>query len=368
MVTHKSIEAYNEYLVNRHENVNIIDYVKTVNEIKYKIDIKFIDEFIELVNSDDFCIHHDMLIKYGVITKNTATATSIKRILEQYDLKINVDYKTCNVACFNISAGRGNKNEYILTSQAFKICLIRSKNTKIYMHYYLLLEKCIKYYNDFQNKLKEKYIISYRKNIEEKDVKISSLETKMDLMIQSNKEIIELTENTTAQNEKLIQSNEELKYLMNISNDSLNEIKDELNYTNDTLDETKEELQLTNDNLTTVAKKLNIAVIDRVVNTTKRSTIEYMVIMKNDTAEYKYYVIRGQQRYINKKKEDLEGFIELKLYKCVPNSTILFNLIKERLNNKIIYSGNKLNLNNITEYEFLNNINLIYLERKEITL
>ena len=39
-----------------------------MNEIKYNIDIDFIDEFIKLVNSDDFYIHHDMLIRYGVIT------------------------------------------------------------------------------------------------------------------------------------------------------------------------------------------------------------------------------------------------------------------------------------------------------------
>ena len=222
-----------------------------------------------------------------------------------------------------------------------------SRNTNIYRKYYILLEEGIKYYNDFQNKLKEKYIFTYKLKIKEKNDKISSLEEKVDL---------------------LIQSNEELKKLMNISNDSLNDIKDELNYANDTLDETKEELQLTNDNLNTVVKKLNIAVVDRVVNTKKRSTIEYMVIMKNKNTEFKYYVIRGQQRYINKKKEDLEGYIELKSYKCVPNSTILFNLIKERLRNKIICCGNKLNLNNITENDFLNEIDLIYLERKEVTL
>ena len=339
MIIHTSIEVYNEYLVNLQENVNIIEYVKTVNKIKYKIDIDFIDEFIELVNSDDFCIYHDMLFKYGVITENIST-TNIKRVLDQYELKINIDYKTNNNVCFNKSAGRGNKNEYILTPHAFKICLIRSRNTKKYMHYYLLLEECIKHYNDYQNKLKEKYIISYKIKIEEDKNHISSLEAKIDLIIKMNEELKE--------------SNEELKELMN--------------YANDTLDETKEELQLTNDNLTTVAKKLDIAVVDRVINTAKKSTIEYMVIMKNDKAEYKYYVIRGQQRYINKKKEDLEGFIELKSYKCVPNSTILFNLIKEKLSNKLICSGNKLNLNNITESYFLNKTDLIYLERKKVII
>ena len=49
-----------------------------------------------------------------------------------------------------------------------------------------------------------------------------------------------------------------------------------------------------------------------------------------------------------------------------PNSTILFNLIKEKLSNKLIYSGNKLNLNNITENDFLNKTDLIYLERKKV--
>ena len=202
-------------------------------------------------------------------------------------MKIDIDYKLPNVVGFNISAGRGNKNEYNLTSQAFKVCLIRSKNTKKYMHYYLLLEECIKYYNDFQNKLKEKYIIIYRIKIEENNNEISSLKERMDSIIQSNKEILKMNEETK-------KHNEELKILMNISNNSLNEIKEELNYANDTLDETKEELQLTNDNLTTVAKKLDIAVVDQVINTKKRSMIEYMVIMKNDKAEYKYYVIRGQ--------------------------------------------------------------------------
>ena len=357
MMTYTTIESYNEYLVNYQENINIIDYVKKVNEIKFNIDIKFIDEFIELVNNDDFCIHHDMLFKYGVITETTAT-TNVKRILDQYDLKINIDYKPNNNVGF-INGGRGKKNEYILTPHAFKICLIRSRNTKIYMHYYLLLEQCIKYYNDYQNKLNKKYIISYKTKIEEKDTKISSLELKIDSIIQSNEKLLKMNEETK-------KYNEELKILMNISNDSLNEIKEELNYTNDVLDETKEELQLTNDNLTTVAKKLDIAVVDRVINTKKRSMIEYMVIMKNDKAEYKYYVIRDQQRYINKKKEDLEGFIELKSYKCVPNSTILFNLIKEKLSNKLICSGNRLNLNNITENDFLNKTDLIYLERKKV--
>ena len=65
-MTYKSIEEYNTYLVNNQVNVNIIDFVKEINKIKYNIDILFIDEFIELVSKDDCCIHHNMLEKYGI--------------------------------------------------------------------------------------------------------------------------------------------------------------------------------------------------------------------------------------------------------------------------------------------------------------
>ena len=54
------------------------------------------------------------------------------------------------------------KNEYYLHPDAFKICLMRSKNTKIYAKYYLLLEKCIKYFNDYQLELNKKYIIKLK--------------------------------------------------------------------------------------------------------------------------------------------------------------------------------------------------------------
>jgi signal transduction histidine kinase len=38
-----SIEQYNEKLVKSGSNITIIEYIKEVNELKYKIDISFID-------------------------------------------------------------------------------------------------------------------------------------------------------------------------------------------------------------------------------------------------------------------------------------------------------------------------------------
>ena len=49
--------------------------------------------------------------------------------------------------------------------RAFKMCLMRSLKTKQYARYYLLLEECIKYYNDYQLELNKKYIIKLKEKI-----------------------------------------------------------------------------------------------------------------------------------------------------------------------------------------------------------
>ena len=62
------IIKFNNDLVEAKRNINIIDYVKEINKLSYKIDIDFIDEFIELVEKDQCCIHHNILLKYGIST------------------------------------------------------------------------------------------------------------------------------------------------------------------------------------------------------------------------------------------------------------------------------------------------------------
>ena len=98
-------------------NENIINFVKEINKLKYNIDISFIDEFIELVSKDECCIHHNMLVKYG-ISNLKGGSKDIKRILEQNNFIENEDYQLSNVAelriqgCTtnNIFTFRYNKN------------------------------------------------------------------------------------------------------------------------------------------------------------------------------------------------------------------------------------------------------------------
>ena len=100
---------YIKNLVDNQINVNIIEFVKELNKIKYKIDISFIDEFIQLVNKDECCIHHKMLQKYG-ISKLKGGTSHVRDMLNQYNFVEDEDYLLCNVA-EQLLSGTKYKNE-----------------------------------------------------------------------------------------------------------------------------------------------------------------------------------------------------------------------------------------------------------------
>ena len=248
-MTYKSIEEYNTYLVDNQVNVNIIDFVKEINKIKYNINILFIDEFIELVSKDECCIHHNMLEKYGIISLKNGS-TNIKRLLEQNEFIENEDFNLLNVEEVRKNRGSVIKNEYYLHPDAFKICLMRSLKTRKYAKYYLLLEKCIKYYNDYQIELNKKYIIKLKNKIVEKDNKIDSLEEKLNIIIENNKE--------------LLKSNNELLSRSKKSEKNDRKMNQRLEDITINLDDIKEELTESNTKLDYACNKLDIAVEDRV--------------------------------------------------------------------------------------------------------
>jgi len=147
------IANFNQELLKSNSDITILDYVKKINEQFYKIDISFIDDFISLVKKDECCIHHDMLVKYGVLT-NIETTKDVRKMIEN----LTDDEEVGNVSHREEKCSQ--KINYYLHPRLFKLILIRSKNTKKYARYYLLLEEAISYYNDFQilklqNKLKE---------------------------------------------------------------------------------------------------------------------------------------------------------------------------------------------------------------------
>ena len=161
---------------------------------------------------------------------------------------------------------------------------MRSLKTRKYAKYYLLLEKCIKYFNDYQNKLKEKYIIKLETKVKEQIENIQIKDDKID---------------------KLIKINERLEILVNKSNEELRQANYKLDNMNENLEDVKYDLEEVKDELKDTNIKLDISLEDRAPKTKSISTRELFILLKteNKNSKYKYYVIRGQKRYITKKLE-----------------------------------------------------------------
>ena len=338
-MNYTTIDEYNNYLIENQININIIDYVKKVNTIEFKINIDFINDFIELVNKKECCIPHNMLEKYGVL-KLTKGIVHIKELLEQYEFKNNIDYLLLEVRDQLVSS-----TKYLLHPRAFKICLMRSINTKIYANYYLLLEEYIKYFNDYQILLKETYIIKLKNKIIKKNNKIDYLEEKSNTIIKNNEELL----NTN----KLMQK-------------SLNKAHYKLDNTHKELENTNIELDTTYKTLTVITKKLNNVIEERDIKKKNILKYESFVVMFNSNEYYKYKVIRGKKDYVNTQinKLKINGYIIIEHVEILNNASNIWCLIKEQLNNNIEYNGNNLNLINIEQETFIIKVNEIYNKQK----
>ena len=146
-----TIEEYNNYLAqNKNNNINIIEYIKKINKLTFKIEINFMNDFIELVYKDTCCIHHSMLQDYG-ISNLTSGTNEVKRLMDQYGFIIDKDYQIRKVVELRIQGGTSIKYEYYLHPDTFKICCQRAKNTLVYSKYFILLEKGMTYYRDYQD-------------------------------------------------------------------------------------------------------------------------------------------------------------------------------------------------------------------------
>ena len=80
------IQKYNEDLVSSNTVITILEYVKKLNDKFYNIDVSCIDDFLELVDKDDFCIHNELLYKYDALT-GEIRPSNVLRLLEQLEFK-----------------------------------------------------------------------------------------------------------------------------------------------------------------------------------------------------------------------------------------------------------------------------------------
>ena len=94
-------------------NINIYEYAEILNDKTNKIDIKFMKEFIELVDKEEFCIHYKKLEEYGAYIFKSSNI--INRLLKKNNFEENIDYMFAPEASgANIGSGGSNKKEYYL--------------------------------------------------------------------------------------------------------------------------------------------------------------------------------------------------------------------------------------------------------------
>ena len=118
-----------------------------------------------------------MLFKYQILSKTSSTNVLIS--LNSYELEDHLHYQLSQQ---QVDDGRTNKNIYMLTSDAFKIISMRSKNSRKYAEYYLLLEKSLYYYSQCE-KLKLKNKIDKLENTLENRVIVPSCKSKIENLV-----------------------------------------------------------------------------------------------------------------------------------------------------------------------------------------
>ena len=165
-LTNKVINEFNKSLIDEKKEINIIEYGKIINKLTNNIDISFLEEFINLIDNDDFCIVlkkiYDQKIFKNICRKDKHgndigfdSSNFYKDILKNY--KKNVDFCAQEKSCAQKNMkGLHKIITYMLTSECFKLILMRNRNTKKYANYYLFLEKLVKYYSSYQKMKLEK--------------------------------------------------------------------------------------------------------------------------------------------------------------------------------------------------------------------
>lgn len=357
-----SVEEYNDYLIKNKTIISILDYVQDLNDIKFNIDISFIDELLELIIKDECCIHHNMLVKYGILSLNKGTSV-IKRMIEQYEFVIDQEYRLYNVVESAPNGGCTHKNEYYFHPDAFKLCLMRSLNTKKYARYYILLEKCIKYYNDYQILLNKTYNIELKdknmelnkkikikdNNIKIKDKKINNLEEKINNMLKSNDKMMKKMDDQTKQINNQTKQIKKQNKKMDKQSDKMDKQSEQLT-----------ELQVT---VNKISNKLN----NCAHMPTDNELSDRFVVMKSTDD---YYVIRAQERNIYNaiKRQEEKGYIKMNDLiesESIPNSIYLWNTIKDELikEKKIKTNRNSFTLE-MFEDDFVKIVKTIFDQRK----
>jgi hypothetical protein len=176
-MTAQQAQAFNDALVEKGTTLTVRAYLKRLNNEVFKQPIEdFVDDLLDLVIRDDFCIPHEKLVKYGVLT--STKCGDVTRLLIQYDFKEGLDFS----ASTRQSTGGRPAKAYHLRPETFEHCLMRARNTDKYTKFYSLLRKCVTLYDKYQLAMERRengHLTKQNTNLTEKNTDLEQMLAEM---------------------------------------------------------------------------------------------------------------------------------------------------------------------------------------------
>lgn len=197
------IKSFNKSLVDSYnDRYNIIDYIRKINDMYTKpISGIFIDKLIEYIDRDECCIPYTLLgYNNGFeILSDVNLFQRTEKLIKKLELIEGEEYLIRELPDQIQLGTKHSKAEYYFHPYAFKIILIKSINAKLYINYYLLLDRSIKFYSDYQI-MYEQMLLSKIHQLERKiashcehneDINNSVIETET---IKNSKSVFKITQ------------------------------------------------------------------------------------------------------------------------------------------------------------------------------
>ena len=227
-----TITEFNTYLSDKLRNVKLNEYFTLIQSQFYSnLDISFMDYFLELIDKkNEICIEHQKLIEYGII-KKTQDSSHIKDCILKFNAQENIDFECLTpersgVKRVGRGGSNGNKKEYKLTPKLFKLCLMRSIKENKYANYYLVLEECFYYYQEYQIMYQKVLLSGKDEKLDEMKSTIDKQSEKIDKQSAQIEELLGYAKETKEQNEELKDTMEDIKDTMEDIKDAFKETAD----------------------------------------------------------------------------------------------------------------------------------------------
>jgi hypothetical protein len=171
----ETIDVLNEYLVNNNYESVLIDYIKLIhNNFNANTNLILLNNLNRyIIKDNEFCIDAELYYKYRNIYnkhfdyKNyNPKSIDILRVLNKSNLTKDKDYILLSIEQKSETSKEIKyKNSYILNPKAFKKILINIDIQSIriiFIEYYIFIEECIKYFNNY---IKLKLIKNYKEKL-----------------------------------------------------------------------------------------------------------------------------------------------------------------------------------------------------------